>query len=255
MRFEVEIKISFKNLIAQLFRFQLESPQLYLQKFKVDPVDYDEKASTLKSLHKTTFYAFWRAGTIEKTFLPKTKDSSLDNFLRSVLSLFQYQLSDKELTQEDDVSGTCDVKYTAKSSTKFMKYKTNCLNDLEFHERTDTPLGVSNRFTRVNVITTSADSQLESIHSTDHHKFSVNAYPNVGFVVGSLFYLKFDGRLSECKTSAALSLDEVLKELGELIETTLLPASNEKGSLEAAKVSLRILKATICSTFIFRFSL
>lgn len=209
---------------------------MYLQKFKIDPVDYDEKASTLKGLHKTTFYALWRAGTIEKVFLPQTKDPSLDNFLRSVLSLFQYQLSDTELTQEDDVSGKCDVKYTAKSSTKFMKYKTNCLNDLEFYERKDKPLGISNRFTRVNVITTSADNQLESIHSTDHHKFSVNAYPNVGFVVGSLFYLKFDGRLTECKTSKALSLDEVLTELGELLETTLLPASNEEGTLEVTKV-------------------
>lgn len=232
------------------FGFQLESPQLYLQKFKVDPVDYEEKSSSLKNLHKTTFYALWRAGIIEKVFLPQTKDSSLDNLLRSVLSLFQYQLSDTELTQEDDISGTCDVKYTAKSSTKFMKFKTNCLNDLEFNERIDKPLGVSNRLTRVNVITTSADGQLESIHSTDHHKFSVNAYPNVGFVVGSLFYLKFDGRSAECKTSKALSLDEVLTELGTLLQTTLLPVSNEKGILEATKVRSMILSVPLQTRFI-----
>lgn len=210
---------------------------MYLQKFKVEPVDYDEKSSTLKSLHKTTFYAVWRQGTIEKVFLPQTKDASLDNFLRSILSLFQYQLAETETTKEDDISGTCDVRYVSKSSTKYMKYKTNCASDLEFHERLDKPLGVSNRFTRVNVITTSADGVLESIHSTDHHKFTVNAYPNVGFVVGSLFYLKQDGRQTECKTLAALSLDEALKDLGDLLETSLLPVQSEEGSAEVTKVS------------------
>lgn len=224
---------------------------MYLQKFKVEPVDYDEKSSTLKSLHKTTFYAVWRQGTIEKVFLPQTKDASLDNFLRSILSLFQYQLTETETTREDDISGTCDVRYVSKSSTKYMKYKTNCASDLKFHERRDKPLGISNRFTRVNVITTSADGVLESIHSTDHHKFTVNAYPNVGFVVGSLFYLKQDGRQTECKTLAALSLDEALKDLGDLLETTLLPVQNEEGSTEAVKVSLDDWNRTPLTNFHF----
>lgn len=216
---------------------QLESPQLYLQKFKVEPVDYDEKSSTLKSLHKATFYATWQQGTIGSLFIPQTKDSSQDNFLRSVASLFQYQLIDGETMQEDDISGSCDVKYIAKSSTKYMKYKTNCASELEFRERLDKPLGISNRFTRVNVISTSADGDLESIHSTDHHKFSVNAYPNVGFVVGSLFYLRHDGKSTECKTVTAANITEAVKTLKDVLETTLLPAENEEGSAEAIKVS------------------
>lgn len=201
---------------------QLDSPKLYLQKFKVDPVDYDEKSSTLKAHHKTTFYALWRNGLIEKVFMPETKDISIDNFLRSLLSLFQYQLAD-ETALEEDISGLCDVKYVSKSSTKIMKYKTGCTSDLKFHQRLDKPLGISNRFTRVNVITVSADGHLESIHSTDHHKFAVNAYPNVGFTVGSLFYLKHDGLAAECKTLDAKFFNETIKSFGDVDETTLLP--------------------------------
>lgn len=220
--------------------FQLESPQLYQQKFKVEPVDYDEKSSTLSSLHKATFYATWKQGTVGSLFMPHTKDSSLDNFLRSIVSLFQYQLIDGETMQEDDISGSCDVRYVAKSSTKYMKYKTNCASELEFRERLDKPLGISNRFTRVNVITTSADGDLESIHSTDHHKFSVNAYPNVGFVVGSLFYLKHDGKSSDCKSVTATNLTEAVKTLEDVLETTLLPAESEAGSDDEIKVSWQL---------------
>jgi hypothetical protein len=217
----------------------LDSPQLFLQKFKVEPVDYDEKSSSSKSLHKATFFAFSRQGKIEQVFLPQTKDSSLDNFLRSIVSLFQYQLIDGEKTREDDISGTCDVKYVAKSSTKFMKYKSDCTSEMEFHERVDKPLGVSNRFTRANVISTSADGKLESIHSTDHHRFLINSYPNVGFTISSLYFLKFDGKENECEILKVKTLKEAVKGFKDLQETNLV-AIPVKESQENMNVSFQI---------------
>lgn len=210
---------------------------MYLQKFKVDPVDYDEKPSTLKAQHKAKFYALWRDGVIVKVFLPKTKDASIDNFFKSIVSMFQYQLEASEGTREEDISGACDVRTIAKSSTKYMKYKTNCATDLEFYERLDAPLGISSRFTRVNVITTSADGKLESIHSTDHHKFAANAYPNVGFVIGSLSYLKSDGLEGDCKVLMGEKLEEAVKALKNVEETTLLPADYVDESIEAPKLT------------------
>lgn len=208
----------------------MESPQLYLQKPKVEPIDYDEKSSTLKAQHKAKFYAMWREGIVESVYLPETKDTSMDNLFRSIVSLFQFQLADKEVSKEDDISGTCDVKYVAKSTTKFMKFKSDCASDLEFYERLDKPLGISNRFTRVNVITTSADGKLESIHSTDHHKFSTNAYPNIGFVVGSLFFLRFDGKIGDCKVLLTESFSEAVNSLGDVVETNLLPVEYQTSS-------------------------
>jgi Lipoprotein amino terminal region len=243
LRFEVIIREIMSSVLSTnwstLFSYlQLESPQLYLQKLKVEPVDFDEKSSILKSHKKTKFYAFWRQGAIEKAFLPETKDASFDNFLRSILSLFQYQQSETETAQEDDISGTCQVKYISKSSTKFMKYKTDCTNDLEFHERLDKPLSANNRFTRVNVVTVSADGHLESIHSTDHHKFAVNAYPNVGFTVGSIFYLRVVDAEVDCKTVEGKTIDDAVKDLKGVSETTLLPVENEKELVGEKSVSL-----------------
>lgn len=181
-------------------------------------------------MNKATFYALWTQGTIEKAFLPQTKDASLDNFMKSILSIFQYQLADTETLVEDDISGTCDVKYSSKSSTKYMKYKSGCSSDLKFHERLDKPLGVSTRLTRVNVITVSADGHLESLHSTDHLKFTVNGYPNVGFTVASLVYLKVEGASTECETLKAKHFNETTKSLGDVYETNLLPSDIDTGS-------------------------
>lgn len=176
-----------------------------------------------------TFYAHWKAGIVEKAFIKDTKDSSLNNFLRSILSLFQYQTADGE-TVETDITGTCDVKYIAKSSRRFMKIKTNCKNEnFQNHERTDQALGCQTKTTRVNIVETSADGQLDSIHSSDHHKLSVNAYKNVGFKTGSLFFLKL-GLVKSCETIVAESFDEALKTLDGFKETTLLPEVEDESS-------------------------
>ncbi|KAL7043314.1 hypothetical protein ACKWTF_001447 [Chironomus riparius] len=143
-------------------------------------------------------------------------------------------MSDGEAV-ETDVTGTCNVKYIAKSSRRFMKIKTNCKNEnFNNHERTDQPLGCDTKTTRVNIVETSADGILDSIHSSDHHKLSVNAYKNVGFKTGSLFYLKL-GLVKSCETIKAEDFDEAFKTLDGFKETTLLPEvegdSSEDGNL------------------------
>lgn len=190
------------------------------------PIDYDEKKSIFYKNSKMTFYGHWKAGVIERAFLKNTKDSSLNNLLRAILGLFQYQLLDTETT-EQDISGMCKVKYVSKSSTKYMKIKSECSNDLDFHERQDAPLGNDVRLTRVNVIDTSADGDLESIHSSDHHQFYVNAYKNVGFKVGSLFYLKHDGAIKDCDVIKADDLEGAIKTFeDDFFETSLLPVDD-----------------------------
>jgi microsomal triglyceride transfer protein large subunit len=206
---------------------------LYLEKFKVLPIDYDEIKSTLNNYQKVTFYALWKSGTIDRVFIENTKDIKLQNFLKAIISLFQYKLLDTETT-EQDVSGSCTVKYSARSSTQYMKSKTDCSNDFEFHERSDSPLGNSARFTRVNIIETSADGDVESIHSSDHHQFSVNGYPNVGFKVGSLIYIKRQGALVDCDVIKADDMESAIKSLKEYKETHIVAeyiSVNEKLNL------------------------
>lgn len=204
------------NDTGYLLRFELIRPKLYVEKFKVSPIQYEEKSSILDKNSKITFYAYWKQGIIEKAFIQDTKDSSINNFVKSILSLFQFQLLDAERS-EKDISGTCQVKYISKSSTKFAKVKTECLSDFDVIERPDIPLGSEVRYTRVNYITTSSDGALSSIHSSDHHSFTVNAYPNVGFKVGSLYYLKSEGEVKQCEVLKWNNMQEVLSS----IKTTL----------------------------------
>lgn len=193
----------------------------------MSPIDYDDKASILDKNTKLTFYAHWKAGTIEKAFIENTKETSLSNFIKSILSLFQFQQLDTEIT-EKDITGECRVRYIVKSSTKFMKMKKECSYDFEFRERLDRPLGTDRRLTRVNVITTTADGIIDSIHSSDHHMFHINAYPNVGFKAGSLFYLRQQGEIKECQVLKAENIEEAIKTLKDFTETDLLPEFKQK---------------------------
>lgn len=130
------------------------------------------------------------------------------------------------------------MQYSSKSSTKIMKYKTECQTDLEFHERLEAPLSTSTRLTRVNVITLTADGHLESIHSTDHHKLAVNAYPNVGFAIGSILYLRVEGPETECKKVEGKSVEDVVNKLKNYDESTLLPVGSFGDNVEEIKVRL-----------------
>lgn len=203
-------------------------------KFRTVPIDYEDRKSILDLHDKMTFYADWNNGMIGDVYLPTTKDISLDNFMRSIVSMFQYQLLDKE-QEEIDISGSCQVRYVSKSSTKYLKYKNACTTDMEYWERQDRPLGVSSRASRVNVITVTPDGKLESVHSSDRHKYTVNEYPDVGLTIGSLFFIKADGRDTECKVIVAKNLTEAIKSLDvELNKANLFPVRHEV----AAKSSL-----------------
>ncbi|CAO1303615.1 unnamed protein product [Diamesa serratosioi] len=218
-----------------LLRFDLLKPQLYVQKFNVTPLDFEVKKSLLNNNDNVLFYAEWNRGLIGKVYLPSNKDVSIDNLLKSIVSLFQYQLLDVDLN-ELDISGNCDVKYTAKSSSKFMKRKLNCTTEFVEQSRVDKPLGVTTKSSSVTVLTVTPDGSLETIHSSDHHNFFVNAYSKVGFTVGSLFFLKYHDGTSQIKTIDAKTMKDAVKTLKGLKKQSLIP------SLDAQNNSQNLVK-------------
>lgn len=151
-------------------------------------------------------------------------DDSIKNLRKSIISLFQYQLLDGKVVEED-VSGNCDVTYTAKSSTKYEKRKTLCRStDIAYHERFDKPLGVAVKSSRTTDYSVTPDGTVDTVHSSEYHKFQVNAYSKVASVVESIFALKFDGRISNIESLKAQSFDEAIKLLKNYKEQSLLPA-------------------------------
>lgn len=194
-------------------------------------MDFEVKKSLLNNNDNLIFYAEWNRGVIGKVYLPNNKDVSIDNLLKSIISLFQYQLFDLELN-EKDISGNCDVKYTAKSSSKYMKRKVNCTTDFEQQSRFDKPLSVTSKSSSVTVLTVTPDGSLETIHSSDHHNFLVNAYSKVGITVGSLFYLKYhdESESSQIKTIDEKSMYEAVKTLHGLKKQTLIPSMDAQNN-------------------------
>lgn len=161
------------------------------------------------------------------------KDDSIVNLQKAIASLFQYQLLDLN-QKEDDVSGTCDVSYISKSSSKYEKHKRKCrFVDENFHERLDKPLGVTVKSSQVTTYTVTPDGTTENIHSNDYHSVRVNAYPNVGSVVESQLVLKFDGRISDTKTLEGKSIKDVVKSLKGYKEKSLLPLLTETQETES----------------------
>lgn len=207
-----------------LLKFELTNPKLFIQKYKSQPQHFDEKRSILDTQGSAIFYAEWKQGKILRVFLPAEEtDESIKNLRKSIVSLFQYQLLDGQLV-EDDISGNCDVTYTAKSSTKYEKRKTMCRStDMEYHERSDKPLGVVVKSARTTDYSVTPDGTVETVHSSEYHKFQVNAYSKVATVVESVFALKFDGRISNTGPLKAQSFDEAVKLLKNYKENSLSP--------------------------------
>lgn len=220
-----DIAVMWKNsTYGELLKFHLQSPKFYHQKQIKDDIDFKQLKTILDHQADTVCYALRRKdGIVEKLFLPNAKDSSLENFARAFVSLFQFQLDgDLNDVTEEDVSGSCQVTYVTKTAQKFMKFKTECSNDRETFRRPEKPLDVTNRSTRVTILTFKSDGKLENIHSTDHHRFEVNSYPNTGLNAGSLFFVESKGEETQVEVFEGKSLVEIIeKDLKDFHETSL----------------------------------
>lgn len=142
--------------------------------------NYIDKLSALDSVVNAEFYAIWNLGKITKTFFNKKEDPSVINLKKALIGLFQYQLMDGRYV-EDDVSGNCDATYRSKSSNHYEKIKTNCKNDdLEYHSRDDTAIGVSVVSWRMSDFVVTPDGTLDKVESREYHEISINANRNAG---------------------------------------------------------------------------
>lgn len=162
----------------KFLKFHLKT--LKLQTLSEKTNNYIDQPSTLDGIVDVEFYAIWHVGKITKTFFSKKEDSSVINLKKALISLFQYQLMDGRYV-EDDVSGNCDVTYRTISINRFEKMKTNCKNDdLEFHAREATAIGVSVVSWRSSDYFVTQDGTLDKVESREYHEIAVNAIKNAG---------------------------------------------------------------------------
>ncbi|XP_032519205.2 microsomal triacylglycerol transfer protein [Danaus plexippus] len=113
--------------VQSVLKFELLSPHLFSRSKSVT-ADYLPMNSIWDLYSHSTFYAHWKLGLIETAYLDPKDPVEIQNFKRSLMSVFQFETVGKELN-ETDVSGTCHVQYETTSANTVRKYKSSCRLD------------------------------------------------------------------------------------------------------------------------------
>ncbi|KRT81396.1 hypothetical protein AMK59_5154 [Oryctes borbonicus] len=177
----------------RLLKFTLKSPRLSIKSKKShEDGGFTSHSSKLDSVKTTSFYGLWNMGKVEKVLLPKGESPTVSNFKRGVASLFQFQLLDQEIT-EDDSSGRCSVSYFSTAPNKFTKSKELC-------ENTDLPHIITPDFVLSATIQSKREALYEldgeirhilNIEAKEEHVVFMTAEEDVGNKVEVLQTLKF----------------------------------------------------------------
>ncbi|XP_050347431.1 microsomal triacylglycerol transfer protein [Nymphalis io] len=107
-----------------LLKFELVSPQLQSRGKHVS-AEYMPMKSVWDAYSHSTFYAHWKNGLVQTAYLDPNELIDIQNFKRSLISLFQIQAFNGE-HREIDISGTCDVVYETLSKQVIRKIKRRC---------------------------------------------------------------------------------------------------------------------------------
>uniref|UniRef100_A0A1B0AUP2 Vitellogenin domain-containing protein n=1 Tax=Glossina palpalis gambiensis TaxID=67801 RepID=A0A1B0AUP2_9MUSC len=161
------------------------------------------------------FYISLKNGKPVNVIAHTYRDQSLLNMEKAVASLLQIQ-HESGLTTEVDVLGECKTFYSVRSKTRIEKLKTDCSHwDLKVNYRAEKPLGVRLSSQEMVEYDLSEEGMLIKAQSVETHRMSLEAQPEVGSKVESLFVLEHTG--SDEKSVKQL----VFKSLDEAIESLL----------------------------------
>lgn len=213
------------NDAKNLLKFELISPKIHIK--SKNSLQFTEQYSPIETIGENIFYAQWNMGQINKIYLNADDNLSTKNLNKGIASLFQYQLLDGN-SKEDDVSGSCDVHYNSKSSTRYVKTKSNCKsNDVNYHFRSDKPIGLNIKSTRRAEYFVTPEGVMEKVESKEYHKIEMTANGKAGSSLESTMNLKFDGSISDITTLKSATFKEAVEQLTGY-EKSILMSSQEQ---------------------------
>ncbi|GJQ73200.1 hypothetical protein Trydic_g13582 [Trypoxylus dichotomus] len=167
---------------SRLLKFTLKSPKLSIKSKKSHEDDgFTSHSSKLDSVKSTSFYGSWNLGKIEKIFVPKGESPSVTNVKRGIASLFQFQLLDQKII-ENDSSGECSVSYTSTGPNKFTKSKESCRNtDLPYISTPDFVLSTTIQSKREAFYELDAEiSHVLKVKASEEHVVFLTAKEDIG---------------------------------------------------------------------------
>ncbi|KAK9695039.1 MTP large subunit, lipid-binding domain [Popillia japonica] len=195
----------------RLLKFTLKSPKLSIKSSKSHENNgFTFHSSKLDQIKSTSFYGLWNMGKIEKILV---NSSSLSNFKRGIVSLFQFQLLDQDVTEKDS-SGECEVSYLSSAPNKFTKTKKMCHNtDLPYVVTPDLILSAITESKRE--ASYELDSEIKyllRVESKEEHTVVMAAKEDVGNKVQAVQTLDFIN-LKTCTIIDADNFDNALNKI------------------------------------------
>lgn len=167
-----------------------ETTQLLLITFHKPRLQTLDEHQEVPKIIDKPFYVVVEDGKVTDILADRSRDAYLLNLRRSIASLLNFHYEDGPLP-ETDVSGECITFYSAKSSTKYEKLKSDCSNwDLKVNYRSEVPLGVNMKPSLKIEYDLGQDGSLLKVRSHETHSMILHAKPDAGSRVESVVTFK-----------------------------------------------------------------
>ncbi|CAH1407254.1 unnamed protein product [Nezara viridula] len=123
--YQITAAAKIQQINPQLLLVKLEGIKLHFATKKLPNANFKESKSTLDSIESTPFFVEISDGIVKHLYSSSDDDPSILSIKKGLASLLQFQTKSSE-GRENDLSGTCDVKYEVIDNLQVNKLKSNC---------------------------------------------------------------------------------------------------------------------------------
>lgn len=223
---------------TKLLKFTIEEQQLHVRPHgSWSQSEFFAHRSSLDTAKNHQFYAIWKDGQVKKFVSHKNEDTSLVNWKKALVSLFQIRTTEGDFI-ETDSSGSCDITYRQTSPASYGRFKINCnATDVEnFYSRSEFPVKVLVQSYRSTEYTFLGDESVDTISSRDYFHISFAANTNVGGSIDSTIELKSEGHVAQVTPEKSDTINDFVASLSNYKSASLITQKIESISDEKPNI-------------------
>ncbi|KAF6207473.1 hypothetical protein GE061_015919 [Apolygus lucorum] len=225
--YSVQGELSLEYIHKHLILAKIDPVKLHITSRKVPTTDeFVPHTSKLDEMENGPFLIQVEEGVVKTVYIVKTELPQMISFKKGIAGLFQFQTKTTTAT-ETDVSGECEVKYSAESN-RINKDKTDCKWPNMLSRVSDELWGNKITSSRKTSISLTDQKIVDTVEAIDEHvtQSSLSSFANVGVTAGiKLKVLDPEVNKNRLSTADVTTVSQNIKsELGvEFIELTLEP--------------------------------
>lgn len=220
------------NANQKLIRLEMIKPTLHIKSRKApSPEGFVAHTSQLDDAKNGPFFIVWENGRVQHIYIDPEEDTSISNLKKGTASLFQFQIIDQEL-EEEDASGHCRTKYKSVDEKTILKVKSKCV----FESQSATIVhpekvwGTKTKSERKSLIELSSDlTKVASISSDESHEMRISIHSDAGSSVTSRQHITLTDENVQVSQESGNSIDDVVRTIQKSLR---IKFSQEKLSLK-----------------------